>query len=330
MSTSGSARRAQSSTQGTEDVIAAAFGAADASAADSNAASFQPWALDGSPLHRALSLMERISTRDSASTLQELTQETGQPKATLHRMLQQLEEAGMVARLADGKHYTTGIRLRRMAEQTLLTDIEYGARHRVLAQLVANLRESCNITALSGEEVLYLDRVETPEPLRFTLGSGTRVPAHASASGKLLLSQLSAPRRRRLLESSELQAFTETTITDPQRLEEEIAVSAERGYAIDDGEFLSGLVCVAVAVPDPSGRSNLAIAVQGPKLRLPAERCPELVPQLVRAAQGIARIEHGEFPGIAELEAVAAAAPGELLGESDGESGTEAGAESGA
>lgn len=303
MDTFGADSRAQSSTRGTEDVITAAFGTAEPGAGHS-----KPWALDGSPLHRALSLMERIATRDSASTLQELTQETGQPKATLHRMLQQLEEAGMVTRLADGKHYTTGIRLRRMAEQTLLTDIEHGARHRVLAQLVANLRESCNITALSGEQVLYLDRVETPEPLRFTLSAGTRVPAHASASGKLLLSQLSAPRRRRLLESSELQAFTDTTITDPRRLEEEIAVSAERGYAIDDGEFLSDLVCVAVVVPDPSGRSNLAVAVQGPKLRLPVERCPELVPQLVSAAQGIARIEHGDFPGIADTAGTNAAA----------------------
>lgn len=252
-----------------------------------------PWAVDGSPLHRSLSLMERIVTRDAPVTLQELTEETGQPKATLHRMLHQLEEAGVVVRLADGKHYSTGIRMRRMAEQTLLTDIEYGARHRVLAQLVADLGESCNITALSGDEVVYLDRVETPEPLRFTLSAGTRVPIHASATGKLLLGQLSAPRRRRLLESSALESFTPNTITDPQRLEEEITISAERGYAVDAGEFLPGLVCVAVLVDDPSGKSNLALAVQGPELRIPLDRCPDLVPVLEKAAKGIAHIEHG-------------------------------------
>ena len=119
------------------------------------------------------------------------------------------------------------------------------------------------------------------------------MPVHASATGKLLLAQLSAPRRRRLLESSPLESFTPTTITDPQRLEEEIRLSAERGYAIDAGEFLPGLVCVAVLVGDPSGRSNLALAVQGPELRVPLDRCPELVPVLERAAKAIAHIEHG-------------------------------------
>jgi DNA-binding IclR family transcriptional regulator len=80
---------------------------------------------------------------------------------------QQLESAGILQRDGDGRHYSTGLRLRRLAETLLLNNTVHGARHMVLRRLVDEVGESCNITALSGSEVLYLDRVETPAPLRF-------------------------------------------------------------------------------------------------------------------------------------------------------------------
>lgn len=249
--------------------------------------------VQSSPMLRAISLMERISTRQQPVTLQELTEETGLPKATVHRMLVQLEDAELITRMSDLKHYTTGMRLRQLSEQTLLTDVEFAARHRILADLVSRVGESCNLTALSGDQVIYLDRVETPEPLRFTMATGSRVPAYASASGKILLAQLPASRRNRMFAGVPLQAFTPKTITDPERMEEEIRHSAQRGYAIDDEEFLPGLVCVAALVPRPSGVSNTAIAVQGPALRMSLENPAALVSELDRAVTSMADVEYG-------------------------------------
>lgn len=246
-----------------------------------------------SPLLRAISLMERISTRQEPITLQALTEETGQPKATVHRMLIQLEDAELISRMSDGKHYTTGIRLRRLSEQTLLTDVEFAARHRVLADLVDRVGESCNLTALSGDQVIYLDRVETREPLRFTMATGTRVPAYASASGKILVAQLPESRRTRMVAGVSLQAFTSKTITDPERMEEEIRQAAQRGYAFDNEEFLPGLVCVAALVPHPTGVSNTAIAVQGPALRMSLEDPTALISELENAVARMAEVEYG-------------------------------------
>ena len=115
-------------------------------------------------------------------------------------MLQQLEGAGLLIRENNGRHYGTGSRLRRLAENLLLNDSHHGARHAVLRDLVEELGESCNLTALSGSEIVYLDRVETAEPLRFYLHPGSRVPAHCSASGKMFLVADDARQRRRLLE----------------------------------------------------------------------------------------------------------------------------------
>ena len=149
--------------------------------------------LDGdTPMLRLVALLERVASKDQLFSLQALVDDTGLPKPTLHRMLQQLEGAGLLRREGDGRHYGTGVRLRRLAENLLLNDTLHGARHAVLRHLVDEVGESCNITALSGSEVIYLDRVETPAPLRFYLHPGSRVPVHCSASGKVFLAQMSA------------------------------------------------------------------------------------------------------------------------------------------
>lgn len=244
-----------------------------------------------SPVQRMFLLLDHIASRELPAGLPELTLQTGLAKATVHRMLHQLEEIQLVIRDSRGR-YGTGPRLRRLARSALLNDSRHAARHRILAELVDDLGESCNITALVGDEVCYLDRVETSEPLRFTLGVGSRVPAYASASGKLLLGQLGLPAQRRILRAAPLRAHTPRTLTDPDEVEREIALGQERGYALDDEEFLPGLVCAAVPVP-PVGRSNLCVAVQAPALRFSVERAARSVERLQRAARAIAAVEDG-------------------------------------
>lgn len=243
------------------------------------------------PAMRLFALLELIAAKDEFVSLQGLVDETGMPKPTVHRMLQQLESGGLLIRQADGRHYGTGSRLRRLAENLLLNATQHGARHAVLRDLVERLGESCNITALSGGEVVYLDRVETSEPLRFYLRPGSRVPIHCSASGKMILSQLSAAQRRKLLAHAPLTQYTPTTITELDALEDELKRVHEDGFAIDNEEFLPGLVCAAVLIPTGSNRSNLCVAAQAPVMRLTAERAPDLVPALREAAAAIGRIE---------------------------------------
>jgi len=243
------------------------------------------------PALRLISLLETIAGTDRSLSLQSLAEETGWPKPTLHRMLQQLESAGLLQREADGRQYGTGVRLRRLAENVLLNDTLHGARHRVLRQLVEEVGESCNLTALAGSEVVYLDRVETPAPLRFYLHPGSRVPVHCSASGKVLLAQMTPAQRHRLLAHAPLQRYTAHTITELDHFEAEMKRVRRDGYAFDDEEFLPGLLCVAVRVPAASGRSNLCVAVQAPVLRLTPDKAMQLLPALQRAARALGDIE---------------------------------------
>lgn len=253
----------------------------------------EPVAIDGdTPTLRLFSLLEVIARKNHFFTLPALVEETGLPKPTLHRMLQQLESAGMIQREADGRHYGMALRLRRLGEDLLFNSTVHGARHAVLRTLVDEVGESCNITALAGGEVLYLDRVETPAPLRFYLHPGSRVPVHCSASGKLFLAQMDAAQRARLLEPVKLERYTQNTLTDRAALEREVQQVAADGYALDREEFLPGLFCIAVLVPGPEGRaSNTGIAIQAPSLRLSPEQVPKVLPALRRAARALARID---------------------------------------
>ncbi len=244
------------------------------------------------PAIRLFGLLEVIAATDRRYTLQDLVEMTGLPKPTLHRMLQQLEAAGLLRREGDGRHYGVGTRLRRLADHLLLNDTHHSARRMVLRHLVAEVGESCNLTALSGNEVVYLDRVDTAAPLRFYLQPGSRVPLHCSASGKLFLAQMSPAQRRRLLAHAPLEAFTPKTLIGLEQIETELDAVCRNGYAVDDEEFLPGLVCIAALVPSSDGGpSNLCVAVQAPVVRVNVEQAKSLLPALRRATEALSRIE---------------------------------------
>ncbi|QIL78607.1 IclR family transcriptional regulator [Diaphorobacter sp. HDW4A] len=254
--------------------------------------------LDGdTPNLRLFALLEVIAQKDTPFTLQSIVEETGLPKPSMHRMLTQLETAGILQREGNGRHYATGRRLMRLAENVLLNNTTHGARHAVLSHLVNELGESCNITAFSGSEVLYLDRVETPAPLRFYLQPGSRVPAHCSATGKLFLSQMAPAQRRRLLSAAPLEGFTNNSLTTFDVVDAELDKVRDQGYAFDNEEFLPGLLCLGVLVPSHNGNSNMGLAVQAPIMRFSKEKALSFLPKLQAAAQAIARINDDVPPG---------------------------------
>ena len=129
---------------------------------------------NSSPSLRLFELLEIMCAHGRPFSLADAIEATGWPKPSVHRMLGQLKSGGLLAREPDGRRYTPAPRLLRLAESTLSAGTQHGVRHAVLRQLVADIGESCNLTALSGAEVIYLDRVESAFPLRMELRPGAR------------------------------------------------------------------------------------------------------------------------------------------------------------
>jgi DNA-binding IclR family transcriptional regulator len=144
--------------------------------------------------------------------------------------------------------------------------------------------------------VVYLDRVEAAWPLRMTLSPGSHVPLHCTASGKLLLALLPKAARTRLIAHLALTRYTDTTITDGERLAAELAQIRADGFATDNEEYHAGLVCVAVPVVDAKRRACAAIAVQALASRMPLQRALAHLPDLRAAAEAMTVTVSGDPP----------------------------------
>ena len=243
-----------------------------------------PATLPDSSAARSLRVLAAVAGAGHALTLSELAERLGLPKPTLHRLCGQLQEGGFLARDVDERCLVVGPALRQLAFDTLNHGAARGLRHDVLARLVQQVGETCNFTTLDGMRVLYLDRVEAHWPLRLTLEVGSHVPLHATASGKLFLALMPAAERDALIGQLVLERLTPETLTDAQALRAECVQIAAQGHADDRGEFIAGLIAVAVPVLDSQGRPRAAIAVHAPTARMSLAQAREKLPFLHAAA----------------------------------------------
>lgn len=233
---------------------------------------------------RSFAVVETLARAERPVSLTDLAEASRLPKPTVYRMLAMLEGAQLAIREPGLRRYVPGPRLSRLARDVMVNATYQAARHAILDRLVAEIGETCNFTMLDGASVIYLDRVEAAWPLRMNLSSGSRVPLHCTASGKLLVAMLPKPVRERLVATLVLTPFTETTITARKRFEVELAHIRAQKFATDNQEFHAGLVCVSVPVQDTRRRTCAALAVHAPMSRMPLKRALEHLPTLRRAA----------------------------------------------
>jgi DNA-binding IclR family transcriptional regulator len=189
---------------------------------------------------------------------------------------------GYLARDVDPLRFVVGPALHKLAFITLNHGHVRALRHRVLADLVAEVQETCNFTTLDGAEVLYLDRVEARWPLRLTLDVGAHVPLHCTASGKLFLAHLPPPQFDELC--ARTFAGLHNTIASAARFAARYAIRAA-GYSTDREEFIAGLIAVAVPVYDGDNVLRAAIAMHAPTARLSLENALTRLPRLLAAAR---------------------------------------------
>jgi IclR family transcriptional regulator, KDG regulon repressor len=211
-------------------------------------------------LDRALSLLDLVSFSDHELSLGEIAARSGLAKSTAHRLLRTLELRGFVARNPTSGGYRPGLKNFRGFHGGPLV-------HRALSDLAGRSGETANLGALVGFMVLYVDRADSPQALRWQLGVGERVPAHCSGLGKAILAHVSADAVERLL-PPRLDALTSKTITDRRAFIENLAETRRRGYAVDDEEFMEGVRCVAMPIIGPGGEAVAAVSISGPAFRI--------------------------------------------------------------
>ena len=237
---------------------------------------------------RAFAALEQVVNAAGPMTLDELTTALQLPKPTVFRILNMLKDANLLRRDPASKRYTVGPRLSSFALDLWRSDMLRVPWRRALEEAVDQIEESCNLTVLDDNEVLYLDRVESSHPLRLHLDVGTRVPLHCTASGKLFLSQMDPDEVRRVLGPEPYERFTARTLTTFRELQADLIKVRRSGVGTHDCERFDDSVAIAVPVQGQDGSVVAAVAMHAPSSRASVRSCLAFVPALQRAAAVIA------------------------------------------
>jgi len=236
---------------------------------------------------RAFAMLEAIVNAPGPMSLDELTSELKLPKPTVFRIVTMLKEADLLLRESAGKRYVAGPRLLSFGIDMWRSNTLRVQWHRALEDTVAECGECCNLTLLEGNQVLYIDRVETSHPLRLHLDPGTRVPLHCTASGKLFLSQMSPEDAKRTLGDEPYERFTSKTIVSFGKLQLELEKVRKTGVGTHDSELFNDSVAIAVPVLGRKGEIVAAVAMHAPSSRASIDTCLGFIDSLRKAASTI-------------------------------------------
>ena len=234
-------------------------------------------------LLKGLAMLEALATaRPAPRVIDELAARVGLTRSNAHRTLRTLMHAGYVQRVAGGGHYAITTKALALG----LADMDMSTLQQIapgfMATLAHSSRETVHLSVLAGLEVIYVDKIESSQPVRAYSEIGGRAPAHAVATGKALLAAQPAA----LLETlpATLPRYTSTTLVTREALRAELATAARLGHAVNRGEWRDGVGGLAAPIRRADGTAVAALGISGPLDRLTPARLRELAPVVVDLA----------------------------------------------
>lgn len=236
---------------------------------------------------KGLAVLETLALAERSRGVTEVADELGLAKSQVHRLLQTLIERGYVRQDADTGRYACTLKL-----------WEYGAliADRVDVRKVATVHlktladrtsETVHMSVLDGADALYIDKIDSPKPVRAYSRVGGRAPAYCVATGKALLAYAS----RSVVGAfqGKLERHTPRTIVTFEELERELERVREQGYALNRGEWRDSVCGVGVPIFGSDRRVVAAVGISGPLERLTPGVLRDFAPLVMDTARTISR-----------------------------------------
>lgn len=237
---------------------------------------------------RAVRLLDLI-VAEGPLRFAELEERTALPKATLHRLLNDLCDERLVMQDERTATWNAGYRILEMANRIWTrSDIRVLSRDQLLA-LNALSGETVQVAVHADTHAVVIDHVESSRSVRHSTGIGTRAPLYCTGAGKVLLAWCGETQRRSILDRTSFARRTPNTITDRAALERELAAVSTRGYAVDSEEYFLGTCCIAAPVVDASGQAIAGISITAPTFRTSSTELASWSKPLVAAAAEVSR-----------------------------------------
>jgi IclR family pca regulon transcriptional regulator len=208
-------------------------------------------------LAKGLAVIGAFSREHAALNLSDIARSARIPAATARRCLLTLEELGYVTR--SGRNFLLRPKVLELGAAYLDSmNIEQITKTH-LEELARNTSDSAALCVLDGAEIVYVARASVRTLVRLEAHVGSRFPAHATSTGRVLLAGVSAERLQRYFEIGRFEALTDRTVTDPARLGALVEDCRRSGYSVVEDELAYGVIALAVPVLDQAGRVVAAL-----------------------------------------------------------------------
>jgi DNA-binding IclR family transcriptional regulator len=215
-------------------------------------------------VNKAMDILELFLLKDGEFSLAELSALSGFNKATAYRLSSTLVKRGILSQREKNGKYSLGLKM---------LDFSYAIRRNIkfielaylyLSRMSRDLNVSAYISVLDADSSLVIEEVAVVDTMRINSPIGKRLPLHATACGKVLLSSLSRDERRAYYGRNLLQPFTHRTVTDVSALEKEIENVKIKGIAVGEEDYKIGLYAIAAPLQNGSGTTIAAAGVVVP------------------------------------------------------------------
>ncbi|MFI1334532.1 IclR family transcriptional regulator [Streptomyces sp. NPDC020845] len=253
-----------------------------------------------SSLRRALGILMHLAEdggHPHGTTLTELATGLQMSKSTVLRLVAPLREARLVDQDPESGHYRLGPQNALLGQLYLeRLDVRRTASP-LLHQLAQDVREAVHLVSFDPPEIVYIDKVESPQAVRMHSRVGGRQPAYCTATGKAFLAYATDDVFESVIAAG-MPVRTPATITSPEQLRAELARIRQRGYAIDDVENEVDIRCVAASAFNHSGSAVTAVSISGPASRMTHDRLAEIGELVTETARALTDRLGGVVPHV--------------------------------
>ena len=238
-------------------------------------------------VQKALNLLEALVRSGQPRRLTELSRQLGLTKPNVYRLLSTLSVLGYVQKDPNTSLYSPTLKMWEMGSLLVRdTDLVAVANPRI-RKLCEDTRESVQLTVFDAGFVVYVDKVDSAQPLKAMTAIGSRTPASVTSTGKAMLAWM-APEALDLA-FAHVKRFTPLTLMRRRDIEADLEETRTRGYAVNRGEFRLGVCGIAVPVRDRTASVIAAIGVWGAEKNILGPRREELAQMAIAAARDVSR-----------------------------------------
>ncbi|MDI9597167.1 MAG: IclR family transcriptional regulator [Candidatus Caldatribacteriota bacterium] len=238
-------------------------------------------------LSKAFAVLDVLLEQKSPMSMSEISEKLNFYPSTVHRILDTLKYGGYVEQNPNNLKYQLGLKLLELGMAKInQIDLVKEARP-FLKELAKKCDETVHLAILEDNNVIYLAKEESSQTIRMISYVGKRAPLHCTGLGKVLLAYLPLRERDRIINKIDLFQLTNNTITDIKRLEKELNMIEENGFALDCEENEKDVRCIAAPIKDYKGKVVAAVSISGPSYRINNENEKHLIDELISTCHKI-------------------------------------------